>query len=351
MAISRKAFLYFLQKRKEKEKSKEELMMSNPNVYLLYGSETFIIDEELKKVTQSTLSEEDLEFNMIVLDMEETPIDEAISEAETMPFMGDKKIVICKKCFFLSTEKSKSKIEHDLTRLEKYVKDPAPDTVFIMVANYEKLDKRKKINKLLLKEATVVEASPANDVYATKFVKELAHQKLGVQITPNGVGRLLQMIGANLVLLDNEMRKMKEYVGEGNTIDEHVVDLLVSQTLEQSVFVLVEKVIQRKKKEALDMLRHLLKQNEEPIKIMSLLIRQIRIILHVNILEKQGKTQKEIATQLKHHPFTIKIAAQQAKQYTQKQLLDALDLAADTDFGMKQGKDRVLSLEIFMSQL
>ena len=49
------------------------------------------------------------------------------------------------------------------------------------------------------------------------------------------------MIGANLVLLDNEMRKMKEYVGEGNTIDEHVVDLLVSQTLEQSVFVLVEK--------------------------------------------------------------------------------------------------------------
>ena len=33
--------------------------MSNPNVYCYNGSETFIIDEELKKVTQSTLSEED----------------------------------------------------------------------------------------------------------------------------------------------------------------------------------------------------------------------------------------------------------------------------------------------------
>ena len=93
--------------------------------------------------------------------------------------MGDKKIVICKKkmFFFLSTEKSKSKIEHDVVRLEKYVKDPAPDTVFIMVANYEKLDKRKKINKLLLKEANrLLRQCPANDVYATTFVKELAHQ-------------------------------------------------------------------------------------------------------------------------------------------------------------------------------
>lgn len=319
-------------------------------VYLLHGSETFLIDDALKKITRSALSEEDMDFNMVVYDLEETPIETAIEEAETMPFLGDRKVVICKKAYFLTGVKPKKQIEHDLERLEQYIHNPSPDTVFVLVANYEKLDNRKKLNKKLSKAAAVIEASPANSQGATKFVSDLA-KHLNVRITSDGCGRLLQMVGPNLVMLDSEVRKMSAYVGEGNEINEVTVDLLVAQTIEHSVFTLVEKVIERDHSTAFELLQSLYRQNEEPIKLLALLVGQLRKILHVSILEKEGFSQKEIASRLKIHPYVVKVASRQSRQFTQKQLLNAIERASETDYGMKSGKDKNMLLELFITSI
>ncbi|MFL0365186.1 MULTISPECIES: DNA polymerase III subunit delta [Pseudobacillus] len=319
-------------------------------VYFIHGTETFIIDEALKEITRKAISEEDIEFNVSVYDMEETPVNAAIEEAETMPFLGDRKLIICKNAYFLSTTNVKTKIDHSLDRLEEYVHNPAPHSVFVIVSNYEKIDKRKKLPKKLLKESAVIEANVSNPTAATRFVEESA-MKFGVKITSNGCGRLLQMTGVNLLLLHNEIEKMSSYVGEGGIINEDVVDLLVAKTLEQSVFTLVDKVMKRQHKEAFGMLQDLFRQKEEPIKILSLLTRQIRIILHVSILEKEGVSQKDIAARLKLHPYAVKVAMQQSRQFSQRALLLALEKAANADFSMKTGNDQVMTLEVFISSL
>ena len=60
--------------------------------------------------------------------------------------MGEKRLVIVK--IRLLTGK-KRKIEHNTAALETYLKEPAPYTVFVIVAPYEKLDERKKLTKAL----------------------------------------------------------------------------------------------------------------------------------------------------------------------------------------------------------
>lgn len=319
-------------------------------VYLIHGMENFIIDESLKEITQKSIAEEDLEFNVVAYDMEDTSISTAIEEAETMPFLGERKLVICKNAYFLSTAKVKSKVDHNLDRLEKYIHNPAPHTVLVLVANYEKIDKRKKVTKKICKEASVIEAGVSNPNAASRFVADEA-KKLEVTITSDGCGRLLQMTGVNLLLLHNEVKKMADYVGVGGTINEDVVDLLVAKTLEQNVFTLVDKVMKRRYQEAFAMLKDLLQQNEEPIKILSLLTRQIRIILHVSILAKEGISQKDMASRLKLHPYAVKVAQEQCSQFSQKELLTALEKAANADYAMKTGNDRRTTLELFISSL
>lgn len=126
-------------------------------LYLLYGTEGFLINETKQKLMANVLTEEDLDFNLSVYDLEETPIELAIEDAETIPFTGDYKLLFLHNPFFLTSEKNKSKVEHNLKKLELYIQEPSPYSIVVLTGSYEKLDERKKITKLLKKDAEVID--------------------------------------------------------------------------------------------------------------------------------------------------------------------------------------------------
>ena len=55
-------------------------------LYLLYGKESFLINETKQLLTDQVLREEDAEFNLSIYDLNETPIETAIEDAETLAF-------------------------------------------------------------------------------------------------------------------------------------------------------------------------------------------------------------------------------------------------------------------------
>ena len=69
----------------------------------------------------NVLTEEELDFNLSVYDLEETPIEVTIEDAETSPFSGENKLIILHNPFFLTSEKQKIKVEHNLMTLEAYI--------------------------------------------------------------------------------------------------------------------------------------------------------------------------------------------------------------------------------------
>lgn len=319
------------------------------SLYLLHGTETYILDEAVKKIVNGALTEEDMEFNLSQYDLEETPIEVAIDDAETMSFMGDKKVVIVKNPIFLTGQKEKG-VEHNLDFFEQYVQSPCPSTIFVIVAPFEKLDKRKKITKALLKSAGVLEAAGFNERNAEMWIREKTNE-MNVRITPDAIGRLVQNVGANLQMLESELSKMEMYVGDNGTITEEIVDEMVAKTLEQNIFTLVDKVVNRKIDDALKIFYDLLRQNEEPIKITSLITRQFRIIFQAKILTKQGVPQGELSKRLGLHPYAVKIAVQQSSQFQEDELMDILNKLSDMDYKMKTGTNKKLLLEMFLTDL
>ncbi|MFN7251286.1 MAG: DNA polymerase III subunit delta [Anaerobacillus sp.] len=316
-------------------------------LYLLYGTEAFLIEEIIQRLLNKVLTEEQYDFNLSTYELKETPISVAIEEALTIPFMGTHRIVIVKDPQFL-TGKDQSKIDHDIKAFEEYVNNPVRETIFIIVAPYEKLDERKKIVKLLKKQAEILHAVPFNDQEMEKWLDERV-KKYDVEITKLGKDNLIQLLGNSLVMIAGEIEKLALYAGEGGVIDETVVQKLVAKTIEQDVFALVDHVVHRRKKQALLVFYELIKQKEEPIKILALLARQFRILYQVKELSNRGYSQQNIAMALKLHPYVVKLANQQGNLFSEKKLLMFIDELAETDYKIKTGKiEKQLGLELFI---
>lgn len=320
-------------------------------IYLLYGAESFLINETRQLLINNVLSEDELDFNLSTYDLEETPIEVALEDAETYPFFGERKLIFLHNPVFLTSEKTKEKIEHNIAKLEAYLKHPSPYSIIVFSAPYEKLDERKKITKELKRQAAILEAKKLNESELKFWIKERASYN-GVQISEPAIELMLTLAGTNLFLLTSEIDKLALYVGDLRRIEEDTVENLVSRSLEQNIFSLVDKIVHRKIDEALRIYYDLLKQNEEPIKILSIITGQFRMIYQVKELARRGYGQQQIASFLKVHPFRIKLAAGQAKLFHDEELSNIMNLLADADYQMKTGgMNKQLLIEMFLFRL
>lgn len=320
-------------------------------IYLLYGTESFLINETMQLLTDHVLTEEDIEFNLSSFDLTETPIEIALEDAETIPFLGERKLLFLHNSYFLTAEKSKEKVEHNLARLEAYLKEPAPYSIVVLVAPYEKLDERKKVTKALKKNAALFEAKKLTEADLKKWIVTRAEFN-GVVIEPKAVELILTLVGTNLFMLTSEIDKMALYIGQAHVIDVKTVESLVARSLEQNIFTLVDKIVERKIEDALRIYYDLLTLNEEPIKILAVITTQIRLIYQVKELARRGYGQKQIAGHLKVHPFRVKLAAGQAQKFAEKELISLIKQLADADYKMKTGAmNKELLIELILLKL
>jgi DNA polymerase-3 subunit delta len=320
-------------------------------IYLLYGTEAFLINETKQLLLDHILDEEEKDFNFAAYDLEETPIDVALEDAETFPFLGEKKVVFLHNPKFLTAEKTKEKIDHNLAKFEAYLKEPAPYTIMVISAPYDKLDERKKITKELKRNAELVEAKKLNEHDIKKWVIERAKGN-GIEFEADAIDELLALAGTNMFMLSSEVDKLALFAADQLRINRHLVDKLVARSLEQNIFALVEKVVQRRLDEALRIYYDLLKQNEEPIKILALLAGQFRLIYQVKELSRRGYGQQQIAGYLKSHPFRVKLALGQANNFTDEELANLMELLAEADYQMKTGgMNKSLLIEMLLFHL
>lgn len=320
-------------------------------VYLCFGTENFLMHEFIENIQEQLIQPEHQDFAVNKIDLAETPLDAVIEDAETLPFLVPRKLIIAQDAQFFTSAKENNKVEHRLDRLVAYLKSPVDYTVILFTVHAEKLDERKKIVKMMKDMGAVVAFQTLSAAELTLWVKDQA-MKRHCSFADGAVQDLILYAGTDLQNLETEIEKCSLFVGNGGVVTQVIVDQLTVRSMEQNVFMLIEEIVHLRLEKALDILYELLKQKEEPIKILMLMARQFRIMLQVKELSRRGFTQQQMASQIGLHPYAVKLAEQQSRQYGPEKLNRILAQLADLDYQMKSGKiEKVLGLEMFLLKL
>ncbi|QYR20169.1 DNA polymerase III subunit delta [Paenibacillus sp. sptzw28] len=318
-------------------------------VYVLYGKDRYRMRQFIATLTETLLPKDERELGIVKFDTSESAIEEAVAEADTLPFFASRKLVIIRDQSVLAAAQGKeNKIEHQTDRLLAYLQQPCESSVIVFQVMADKLDERRKVVKLIKEQNALIPFQELQENELLQWTVKRAEEQ-GRVMTREAAELLLARTGTNMQQLAHEVDKLCLHAGPGGAIGAGEVEMLIASTVEEDVFALIDAMASLQVEKALKLYAELLLRREEPIKIAALIARQLRIMLQVKELEQQRYSPQQMAGQLGLHPYAVKLAAEKARTFTVKSLGGHLDRLADLDFKMKTGQiDKTLGLELFL---
>ncbi|RQD72748.1 MAG: DNA polymerase III subunit delta [Candidatus Syntrophonatronum acetioxidans] len=315
-------------------------------IYLLWGEEEYLKKKIIVELKNCLVEPEMSSFNLDFFEGGNHSLKEILSRAETPPVLSNKRLIIVKNPPYFSEEVKEKKELEDLVR---YLQEPVSHTCLVFSAT--KIDKRKKITRLLVKSNGAADCSPVKEGELKKWVRQKFRQE-GKNIDNNALENLIELAGNDLNRLENEINKLCTYLGEDNNLSREKVKGLVTGSLESGIFSLVDSLGNKNKKEALDQLHRIILQGEPPLKILTMIARQFRLLIQVKTLQEGGYTRQEMIKELKVHPFVVKKLLSQVENFTRKELKRGLIKSHETDLKIKTGQlEPHTSLEFLIAGL
>ena len=307
-------------------------------IYLLYGNNDYLINKKIEELNKNIN-----ELSINNYDLENTQLETIIEDATIVDLFSEEKNIIVDNSYIFSGTTNKKNKEQNIEILENYINNSNINTNLIFVLNREKIDERKKITKLIKEKGKVIEFNKENDIKSTiKYLFE------DYKIDNDSINALIDRVGNDLYLLENEVNKIKLYKNTDKNITKEDVLSLTNKNINTDIFNLIENIINKNINNAYLEYKEIIK-NEEPIKILIMLANQFRIIYQAKELYKKGLTEGEIASYIGIHPYRIKLALNKSRNYESKLILKYIYDLANIDINIKTGKiDPSLALELFI---
>lgn len=137
--------------------------------YLFEGAEEYIKQQALKQLCARILPAGLEEMNLT--DLTDPDADSLIAAAETLPFMGEKRLVIIRECSLISAAK-KSEDDRKVEAITEYLGRIPPSACLVFYVK-GKADGRKKLYTLLKKKNAIVDFSPMNDAECADWARKV----------------------------------------------------------------------------------------------------------------------------------------------------------------------------------
>lgn len=293
-------------------------------VYFFYGDEPYLLGQIPDRFKIAILDENTFDFNLNIFyagDVEASTIKDTV---ETLPVMTMNRLVILKNAQELK--------ESEWLELESLFKNPVDSTVFVICA--DKVDKRKKSIKLIFDTAVTSEFKKPYDNQVPQWINFLS-QNYDLKFSSEATHRLHRLVGNNLSELDNQIQKLKNFVGTKTVIDLKDVNDVVSNSREESVFDFTRAIGQKDRISALEQLVQLIDQGQNEVGIVSLLARHMRILLTVRSGMDQGLGGAKLASLAQVPAYFIEGYCDQARVWSIKKIEDALVILNETDKALK----------------
>lgn len=301
---------------------------SLPSVLLFEGEEEHLKQTALDNLCARLLPEGLEDLNRTVLDAPETDL--IISASETLPFMSDRRLVIVRNHAALT-----GRAEAD-ERLTDYLPSVPASTILLFFCTL-KPDGRKKLYTAIKKLNGIVVFSPLRDKELTAFVTG-AFRNLGKECDERTADFLIFTCGSDTGLLLTEIAKVASHAGNAPSIHPDSVRAVATPSAECTVFQMVDAVVSGQSSRAFLLMRNQLLAGADRMYMLSMLLRQFRLLQHIKIMQFEKRSAAEIRSALGVPPFAVDQYVRQAAGWSNGQVKSAVNICFDTEYAIKSGR-------------
>lgn len=272
-------------------------------------------------------------LDQVIVDCLEDGLDELMATLTESSLFSSQKMVVVKNPFFLMAkvpQKYKKQIEK-LTKIIEHLDDL--EDIVIFVANYEKIDRRKKVSKFLLEHVDVVETSLKP--YEVSGVIKAISKEEGYQITNMALQILMQRSDQVLDAALSNYLKLKNIVGEDKKITETLINENIDRSLSENIFEILTAAFNKNYQEATQRLDDHLREGASAIQLLAIFESQIEFLTCVKVLQNRRWSKDQITKELKVNPYRVKLAME--NKVSLNKLASLLKQAIELDFRYKNG--------------
>ncbi len=319
--------------------------MMKQNIVVFYGEDTFYIKNKLRQRIQAEGIDA---FNVTTYDLEEILLSEALNDALTIPFMSEKKAVICNNAHFLGQHTLKKLLNHNLDQLQKYLSDPILETVLVLIVPHAQLNMRLAIVKQLKQHAEIIECKLKSGHDLKQWMKSQIN-KAGMTIEQEALDELFKRVQHSTEFAYQELRKLVMYTDDQRHINVSMIEKVITKNIEDNVYEITNAMLSKDHKRALDIYRDLILYSEDPLRILGIIIRKYREILQTQILLDQEADPQTIQTHFKVSSGRAYFMTQNAKAISRVHVEEHLIHLEKLDYHIKTGRiDKKMALELFI---
>jgi DNA polymerase III subunit delta len=331
------------------------------SVYLIYGGEPFLEEALLRAVKTATVTAETADFNFHVFGPAPDQLQQALGMAQTQPFFAERRLVVVRDCPVFAAASRKKADEADGAEEEEkagggeelllaYLKNPVPSTCLLFLCG-ESVDSRKKVTKAAIATGGAVECRQLKPDDAVAWAEQRSTNIYRKRLDDQAARLLLEKLGPDLRLIDNELQKLSLYVGDANVITVPDVDAAVSGMAETEIYRLTEAVMLKNRRLAVELLDRVLRQVDHPLQVLAALTNRFRQILTVKSLVSRGVSLREGPGIAKMHPYAYEKMVQHVRPLNRTEIVRAMERLLETDLAVKSGYDPKLAVQTLVVEL
>jgi DNA polymerase-3 subunit delta len=315
------------------------------SVYLVFGPEDFLRSEAVRLIREKAARGKE-PCDTTELDAADDDPRKLFDDLRTPSLFAPRRLVLIENAGLLFDGRA-------LEPLLQYVEQPSPRTTLVLVAGEMRKSARKESKKTkkeppesaargkerLLRKITAVQCPTVSQRALAGWCVQRA-RALGKPMEPNAAALLAERVGTNLGQMDGQIRNLITCCEKRPRITEKDVSDLCGGDRARRAWELTQAILDRNTPVALRALDRLIRDAESPIGLLVPIGRDIRRLIVIKQLARQGLNETEIARRTGAQSWLVGKLLREKKSLTIAELKVKLHQVLEADLDCKTGGGR-----------
>lgn len=308
-----------------------------PPVLLFCGPEEYVKKSALATLRGKLLSEDFAVLNESVFEGA-LPLAKLEETLEALPVLSDARLTVLKESPLVLPAKREGAAEKgDDAQALAYLQNMPETSRVVFYCGQDKPLKTKKLVKWIEAQGGLVEFDFLDQKDMARWCKSyLAPQKK--QLDRAALAEIQARVGPSVTEMKNALDKLSGYAMAQSTITLADVEQLITPTVEQSVFKVMDLAIAGDGTQALAIVTKLLEQGEQPHGLLAVFTSTCRRLALCKQVLASGGGEAQVAQALSVAPFVARRLAGQCRKIPQSALTRNVTYLVECDYNIKSGR-------------